>query len=138
MKQIFHRWERWECYRAGFYKTVSQDGLDKSASKQKYADFLASLERFEEALKRVINEWPVSCEHFLSNENINRIAWLGQASMCISTGTPHVFKGGFFLLDCKQQAAANALAKKYLTLWLAKYAEKNSGLREDLGSQRLC
>ena len=30
----------------------------------------------------VIVEWVNSCEHYLSNFAMNRIAWVGQAAMC--------------------------------------------------------
>lgn len=137
MKQIFHRWEKWECYKAGFYKTAAAWGEEKEAAKKKYADFLSDLDRFERALNRVLHEWPISCEHFLSNENINRIAWLGQSSMCIDTGTPHIFKSGFFLLTERQQKQANAMARKYLTIWQRQHAEKDQALSQDMGSPRL-
>ena len=49
-------------------------------------------------MERVVKEWPVSCEHFLTKHGMNRIAWLGQASMCIETGIPRFFRGGFNLM----------------------------------------
>ncbi len=49
---------------------------------------------------------------------MNRIAWLGQASMCIATGIPSRFRGGFYKLTEAQQARANATALEYLNRWL--------------------
>jgi len=85
--------------------------------------FLRDLPRFERGLQRILDEWKRSCEHYLSNENMNRIAWLGQASMCIETGVPACFRGGFNLLTDEEQKAADALALKYLNRWLESIGE---------------
>lgn len=119
MKRIYHPWHEWECYRAGFYNTECEFSSDEARCL--YRDFLADIPRFEKALRRVLNEWPNSCRHFLTNDGMNRIAWLGQASMCIETGIPSKFRGGFFLLTEDQQLAANEAAQK----WLDIYAQKN-------------
>jgi len=82
-----------------------------------YSEFLSDVGRFEKGLRRVLSEWPVSCEHFLSNPSMNRIAWLGQAAMCIEAGVPAVYRGGFKFLSSSCQEDANALALRYLKLW---------------------
>lgn len=89
-----------------------------------YAEFLSDFWRFTHGLDRVLREWPISCEQFLSNENINRIAWLGQASMFISTGIPAKFRSGFMLLSESGQAQANTIAEHYLRKWLKKNRRK--------------
>jgi lipopolysaccharide biosynthesis regulator YciM len=48
---------------------------------------------------------------------MNRIAWLGQAAMCYSTGIPSKFCAGFNLLTAEQQDKANMLALEYLNKW---------------------
>lgn len=127
IKRIYHHWEKWECCRAGFYATVPPDGMDANAACVAYREFLADIPRFERAMQRVINEWPNSCEQFLSNVHINRIAWLGQAAMCIETGVPSCFRAGFKLLTAKQQTTADAAAARTLQFWMKeKYATKNS------------
>jgi len=79
---------------------------------------------------RVLTEWPNSSEHYLSNENMNRLAWLGQASMCIDSGTPSIFKGGFFRLDEEQQRAANGAAMIMLNEWLDARGEETITMNE--------
>jgi hypothetical protein len=88
-----------------------------------YAEFLRDLPRFERALGRVISEWPRSCEHYLSNETMNRVAWLGQASMCIESRIPHGYRSGFSLLRKAEAQAANELALRYLNIWLEQRGE---------------
>ena len=66
----------------------------------------------------VITEWKHSCEHYLTNVAMNRIAWLGQAAACYDTGLPSMFRGGFWLLTTEQQHRANEIALEYLNKWL--------------------
>lgn len=116
--RIYHTWDKWECYPAGFYEN-GKDGIEDDAAKESYRSFLASPERFGKALARVISEWDNSCEHYLTNEGMNRIAWLGQASACIDMGLPSKYRSGYFLLTDDQQKAADLLALEYLNKWLS-------------------
>lgn len=116
MRQIWHPWTDWESYKAGFYD--GKTALSQDQAKAAYADFLRSIPRFEAALERVLREWPMSCEHFLSNERINRVAWLGQAAMCIATGVPSIYRSGFGMLSTEERDAANEAARTALERWL--------------------
>lgn len=117
IKRIFHTWDKWECYPAGFYEN-SKEGMTKEQCEEAYRSLLADDQRFENALARVISEWKNSCEHYLTNENMNRIAWLGQASLCIELGIPSCYRSGYFLLSEEEQKKADLLALKYLNKWL--------------------
>lgn len=116
-KRIYYTWDKWECYPAGFYET-GKDGMTDEECKNKYREFLSDLSRFGMAMDRVLNEWKNSCEHYLTNESMNRIAWLGQASACIEMGIPSKYRSGYFLLTDEQQKAADLLALEYLNKWL--------------------
>jgi|TARA_Y100000310_G_scaffold343098_1_gene449175 ParB-like chromosome segregation protein Spo0J len=115
--RIFHTHESWECYQAGFYATT-KEGMKKDECEQAYAEFLADIPKFADALDHVVTEWKHSCEHYLTNSAMNRIAWLGQAGACYSLGIPSTFRGGFHLLTKDQQAEADATALIYLNKWL--------------------
>lgn len=117
MKRVYHTWDRWECYPAGFYDN-KHPTLDEDQCRDLYASFLRDIPGFERAMGRVLIEWPNSSEHYLSNESMNRIAWLGQASMCIAHGVPSQFRGGFNRLSTDEQQAANLAALKFLNIWL--------------------
>lgn len=122
MKRIYHTWEKWECYPAGFYENGKAD-QKATDCEQRYADFLLDDTRFRVALIRVLAQWPRSCEHYLTNENMNRIAWLGQASACISLGLPAIYRGGFGKLTDAEQQRANATALEALNKWLTDHGE---------------
>lgn len=124
MKRIYHTWDKWECYPAGFYESqpINKQGT-KEELESAYASFLADSERFRAAAMRVVTEWKNSCEHYLSNENMNRIAWIGQAAACIEMGIPSAFRSGFNLLTEQQQAEANDVALSALNAWLVSRGE---------------
>lgn len=116
-ERIFHTYDKWECEKAGFYKQ-NVDGMSALECQQSYRDFLADLDRFRSAANSVISEWEHSCQHYLTNFAMNRIAWIGQAAMCYETGIPSKFCSGFNLLSEEQKEAANMVALDVLNDWL--------------------
>jgi hypothetical protein len=123
VRRIYHHWETWECVPAGMYEEAAPGGMAAEDAILAYAAFLSDHVRFSAALERVVAEWPISCEHFLSNDSINRIAWLGQASMCIETGVPSKYKAGFARMTGLQRHAANGIAGHHL----ARYLKRRDG-----------
>ena len=123
MKRIYHTWDKWECYKAGFYAEHPPKGMSAEECETTYKTLLIDLPSFAEALQYIIDTWSNSCEHYLTNENMNRIAWLGQAALAYKYGIPSRFRGGFNLLNEEQQQAANEKALEYLNKWRAKYDE---------------
>ena len=115
--RIFHTFDKWECHKAGFYNNAF-NGTTKDECEKRYSEFLSNENKFRDALNHVISDWKHSCEHYLTNNSMNRIAWLGQASMCYATGIPAVFRSGFYLLSEKEQEKANKIALEYLNKWL--------------------
>jgi hypothetical protein len=118
--RIFHTFDKWECHKAGFYASKFT-GLTAEQCELKYAEFLSNEDAFRIGLNGVINEWVNSCEHYLTNKAMNRIAWLGQAAMCYSTGIPSKYCAGFNLLSPEQQDKANLIALDALNFWMQKY-----------------
>jgi hypothetical protein len=115
--RIFHTYDKWECHKAGFYKS-NVPGKSTEELENEYKDFLSNDDKFEEGLNGVLSDWKHSCEHYLSNKAMNRVAWLGQAAMCYSTGVPSKYCAGFNLLTEQQKEHANNIALKYLNKWL--------------------
>lgn len=117
--RVFHTYDKWECYQAGFYNTTKL-GWSKAECEEKYRELLTDIPAFTKALKAVTSEWKHSCEHYLTNAAMNRIAWLGQASACYALGIPSSYRGGFYLLTEEEQSAANEAALVWLNKWLVK------------------
>lgn len=116
--RIFHTFDKWECNAAGFYETKPPRGLTPDNCRAYYRDLLTDIPEFKRVLKSVTTEWKHSCEHYLTNSAMNRIAWLGQASLCYEYGIPSEFRGGYGLLTEAQQLAADEAALEALNEWL--------------------
>lgn len=129
VKRIYHTFDKWECYPAGFYENKPKaKELTPEQCRELYAKFLRDIPMFEAAMQSILLEWKNSCEHYLSNEKMNRIAWLGQASACYAHGLPSIYCGGFSLLTKEEQDRANASALKFLNRWLDKHGEPSADL----------
>lgn len=116
--RILHTWEKWECFRAGFYAERPPGKMTQDEGEEAYRVFLADLPKFEAALVGVTTEWKNSCEHYLTNDRMNRIAWLGQASVAYALGIPSGCRAGYSRLEPDQKRAADELALSYLNRWL--------------------
>jgi ParB-like chromosome segregation protein Spo0J len=115
--RIFHTYDKWECAKSPFYQNTI-DGMTASEAQKAYADFLSNDTDFENATEGVITEWKHSCEHYLTNKAMNRIAWMGQASAAYAKGLPSVFCSGFNLLTPEQQERANQIALVAINKWM--------------------
>lgn len=116
-ERVFHTYDKWECHKAGFYAS-NFDGKTADECKHAYAEFLSDSDLFRKAATSVITEWVNSCEHYLTNTAMNRIAWIGQAAMCYATAIPSKYCSGFNLLSKEQQSEANLVALDVLNDWL--------------------
>lgn len=130
--RIFHTFDKWECQKAGFYET-NVEGKTKVECENEYAEMLSNDDEFRTALEGVTNEWKNSCEHYLTNKAMNRIAWLGQASLCYSRHIPSCYKGGFNLLTAEQQEKANRTAHEYLNKWLTANGREELSFEDAMG-----
>jgi ParB-like chromosome segregation protein Spo0J len=117
LNRIFHTYDKWECAKNGFYKS-KHEMLSKEEAERIYADFFKDIGLFEKTLNKIITEWKYSCEHYLTNKSMNRIAWLGQASVCYEKKLPSIYSSGWNLLSEEEKQSANNLALKYLNIWL--------------------
>jgi ParB-like chromosome segregation protein Spo0J len=133
--RIFHTWEKWECHKAGFYDT-HKDGMSRAECEEAFGHLLSDPDTFAESLEHVITEWKHSCEHYLTNVAMNRIAWLGQAAACYALGIPATFRSGYNLLTAEQQLAADEVALVYLNKWLETNGRKVVGMDAALSYER--
>jgi hypothetical protein len=127
--RIFHTYDKWECHKAGFYNNKKENWTDEMC-KNEYVKVLSNSELFEILLQRVISEWKYSCEHYLTNKSMNRIAWLGQAAVCINSGVPSIYSSAWNLLSDEQKDTANKIADIYLNKWLTANGRSEISLNE--------
>ena len=129
MDRIWHPYYLWEDYKSGFYKSECQ------LSKEEQIDLSKKLfedkKDFEKILKKIITEWKYSCEHNLTNESLNKIAWLGQAACAYKYKISNdISREGYNLLSKKDKQEADKIAERMYTRWETEYLlnlEKRSG-----------
>lgn len=118
-QRIFHTFDKWECAEAGFYESRPPKGMTAAQCKQHYKELLTDIPEFSRVLAEVTANWVRSCEHYLTNTAMNRIAWLGQAALCYKHGIPSEFRGGYGLLTDAEQLSADEAALEALNDWMS-------------------
>lgn len=113
--RVFHTWDQWECFEAGFYNPIPAGKIPAAADRCK--DWLRGNDVVE-ALDSVLRAWPRSCEHYLSNPRMDRITWLKQSAVCLALGISaagYSEKG----LSEEELSAVNLAALSALNQWLS-------------------
>lgn len=118
MERIYHTWDKWECFRAGFFNNQPPKGLTDSQCEKLYCELLSDINEFKRIMLRVLFEWPNSTEHNLTNERMNRIAWMGQSALCYKYSIPAMYRGGYNLLTEDQKQAADTAALECINDWM--------------------
>lgn len=90
-------------------------------------------EQFYEGMLMVIDLWDKSCINSLTDQNINKVAWLGQASMALICGCPqHVTRKLWAMLSPLERKKANAYAKRAISSWYKRNGYTCDKLHKDL------
>lgn len=133
--RIFHTYDKWECHKAGFYQSV-KEGWSHEECEAEFKRILSDQDLFAEILNKVINEWKYSCEHYLTNKSMNRIAWLGQAAVCYQSGVPSRYSSAWFDIDESIREQANATALRYLNKWMLMNNHSETDMEEGVSIGR--
>lgn len=134
-ERVYHTFDKWECHKAGFYAS-KKEGMTAEECENTFAHFFKTPGLFDRVLPVVLSMWPTSCEHYLTNKAMNRIAWLGQAAVCYHFGIPSKFCSGWSLLTEDEQQAANETALRWLNFWLIRHGRKEVTMEEALSINR--
>ena len=116
IKRIYHSWEKWEDYKCGFYDNVS--GKNKPFMIDKVVELFINPELTEKYMNKAIKEWFFSCEHNLTNNGLNKIAYIGQAACCLYDGIPSTITMEAWSKVPKEfQIIADSIATEVLKDW---------------------
>lgn len=116
MKRIYHPYWLWEDYKAGFYDNVSGDQKQKLLLK--VVEMFNSKTLTKENMLKVINLWVYSCEHNLTNESLNKIAYIGQGACCLYAGVPStITMEAWSLLTDDVKERSNKIALEVINQW---------------------
>lgn len=124
MERIFYHYSLWEDYHNGMYDECKQGRQERV---KKAVEILGTPEICKKAMERVVNEWTIATQYNLSNAEINRKAWLGQAC-CSLYANVHEdeVREAWGLLTNEQRKQANLIAYQIIKKWIYKYEKKHS------------
>lgn len=119
MERLFYHYSLWEDYHAGMYDE-SKNGRQERV--QKAVHILGNADICREAMEKVIAEWEIATKYNLSNAEINRKAWLGQAACCCFGGVHEdETREAWGYLTHEQRQTANAIADRIIKKWVSQY-----------------
>lgn len=136
MKRIYHPYWNWEEYEAGMWRNTS--GSERAELLNKAFRFTGNATAYGDAMLRVINEWPISCEHNLTDTSMNRLAWVGHAACCLMTGAPEdVTRKAWGMLTDQQRIDADKRAQEAVDEWERQHQSKGECVPKKLDQARL-
>lgn len=122
MKRIFHNYNKWEDFHHGMYNE-DKDGRD--ARVRQAAAILGDPAVCETAMRMVLEKWPIATEFNLSNAEINRRAWMGQAACSVYAGVHEdETREAWGFLTSEQRTEANAIATRLIKGWLREHDDE--------------
>ena len=127
--RIFHTYDKWECQKAGFYSPTKEHWSHQECEDE-FKRILSDQNLFGQILSKVIVEWKNSCEHYLTNTSMNRIAWLGQAAVCYHSRVPSKYSSCWMDLDKTTREKADNTALTYLNKWMNINSREITNLEE--------
>lgn len=124
IKQVFYHFSKWEDFKAGLYNSSCERFEEKVNLS---VELLSSQEAFYTVAVEMFKKWPYSAEQNLTDNSINKNAWIGQASCCFNHQAPdYTTKEAWWKLDEETRAEANNTARKALRKWRSEYIMKGS------------
>ena len=123
--KIWHPYWKWEEYHAGMWKKL--DGEREEELCRMAIGFTGDAVLYGTYMMQVVKQWKFSCEHHLTDNSLNRRAWIGHAAVCLAIGAPeHITRRAWWYLSDRQQLLANEQADRAISLWEKSWAESQS------------
>lgn len=125
MKQIYHPYTKWECFKNNMWKNPTKEEAEKLLPIA--VEFTSDHLKYGKAMHKVVLSWKYSCENFLSDKHINRKAWLGHAACSLELSLPEsIVRQAWGVLTEDQRYLANKEADKYIREWERLFLEKKA------------
>ena len=135
-KRIRRVWEpidEWEEIAANMWGDIQ----DRETFLRRAVIFTGNHRLYGRYMQRVVIEWPVSCRNALTDESMNRKAWIGHAACALALGCPEdITRQAWGMLTDGQRLLANRQAERAIQSWEVRY-RSGFGVREDVDPQVL-
>lgn len=126
MKRIWHPYWNWEEWKAGMWRRVSKE--DEAVLLPLAIEFTGNTDLYGSFMIKATNEWPISCEHNLTDASLNKQAWIGHAASSLAHGLPeYIVRRAWGLLSDEQRGAANIKAQFAVDAWTREYKRGRYG-----------
>jgi len=133
LKRLYRPIDTWEEIAHNMWGYVD----DAKAALERAVTFTGDHKLYGSFMLRVVHEWPNSCENALTDNNLNKLAWIGQAACALALKCPEdITRKAWGHLTYEQRILANRAAKRALWEWEEHY-RTSIGLRKDLGGPLL-
>lgn len=124
MKRIFKKYTEWEDYKNGMYEMYNSEDEDLI---RKSVTLLTNEDLFLETCKNVVKEWSVTTLVHLTNNTINKKAWIGQASCSYLYNVPELLtRVAWGKLTKEQQKNANNIAELVINSYIHNLKDGNN------------
>ena len=118
--RVYHPYDIWEETYSNMWGNVKE----KDSYLKVAIEFTGNHVLYGQNMLRVIKEWPVSCEHNLTNTTQNRRSWIGHAACALAFGCPEdIVRKAWSYLSEEQQVKANNEADMAIEEWERSYSE---------------
>lgn len=130
MNRKWHPFWTWED--VGMWRNISQSEHD--AFLPIAVTFTGDAIAYGDAMLEVLEQFPIACEHNLTESAMNRQAWIGHAASFLRHQLPeYVTREAWGMLTQEQRDAANAMADRAINEWEQKYAAENRRVHPQMG-----
>lgn len=132
-KRVYHPYWDWEEIKFNMWGDV----VDRKEWVEKAIEFTGNHKLYGSYMMRVVNEWPISCENALTDNSINKRAWVGHAAVALAIQCPEdIVREAWGKLTDEQQLLADKEANAAIRAWANSYIE-NRGVGQDVGGSML-
>jgi hypothetical protein len=132
-KRIYHPFHEWEEIEANMWGEVA----NRKVYLKKAIAFTSDHKKYGRFMVRVICEWPNSCENALTDQNLNKKAWIGHAATALALACPEdITREAWGYLTDEQRTLANREADRAISIW-ENSRRSGEGVREYMDREML-
>jgi len=114
--RIYHPWNEWEDYHYSFYDNCT--GQEKLNKLEAVVNMFNSAIDTERCMLYVVDNWTNSMEHNLTNNSMNKIAYIGQAACAYYDNIPAtITMEAWSLLSEEVKDRSNRIAQGAIDRW---------------------
>lgn len=134
--RVYKPYYDWEDWQNGMWRSVNK--VEQKTLIDWAVEFTGDHVKYGNAMSEVLSAWPNTMLHNLTNQSMNKRAFLGHCACCFSSGCPEsIVRSAWKLLTEEQRVLADEAAQKHIDNWINEYKTNSSGLRKNVGKQML-